>query len=144
MYKTAYNTTDSPVVVDEEGRVLGGREWGTVDDTFEGVKRGAAEGRLHVFHQRFDEGPGQNPDAIAAQQRTAELEERRKVVAELPAERVRELLGEDDAGLDLNDARRRVAASDLDLKASDETPTTEETQTEAPAKRRARSAAEEG
>jgi len=33
VYKTAYNPGDSPVVVSETGRSIGGREWGTVQTT---------------------------------------------------------------------------------------------------------------
>lgn len=29
-YRLGYNTTDSPLVVDEEGRVIGGHDWGAV------------------------------------------------------------------------------------------------------------------
>lgn len=41
-----YNTTETPVVVDTEGRSIGGRSWGPFDDTDEVADRELAAGRI--------------------------------------------------------------------------------------------------
>lgn len=38
LYKTAYNTSDQAIVVDDLGHVLGGGDWGAVDVTCASVK----------------------------------------------------------------------------------------------------------
>lgn len=45
-YVLAYNPTDSPVVIDTAGRVLGGREWGPVDTTDAAAKEAFDAERL--------------------------------------------------------------------------------------------------
>lgn len=48
MYRLAYNTTDSALVVDPSGRLLDGRTHGPVDDVFDEVDAAIGRGDLHV------------------------------------------------------------------------------------------------
>ena len=73
MFRTAYNTTDAPVVVDSEGRSIGGGEWGTVETTEDAVKAALEAGSLEIIAGELDDGPGQNPDALKAQEETQRL-----------------------------------------------------------------------
>lgn len=45
-YRFAYNTSDSPVVIDSAGHLLGGRERGAVDYKQDAVKRAYALRKL--------------------------------------------------------------------------------------------------
>lgn len=45
-YRIAYNATDSALVVDPSGRILGGREHGAVDDLFDEVDLAVERGDL--------------------------------------------------------------------------------------------------
>lgn len=54
VYKTAFNTTDSPVVIDDEGHVLGGNEWGTVETTDDAVKAALDSGDLVLVDATSD------------------------------------------------------------------------------------------
>lgn len=45
-YKAAFNTTSSPVVIDPEGHVLGGGEWGAADSNHDTVKAMIESGAL--------------------------------------------------------------------------------------------------
>jgi hypothetical protein len=74
MLVTAHNVTDSPIVVTPEGHSLGGGEWGTVEDTYDPVIDAVGRGAIHLFPQGIEAGPGQNPDAVAADQRTKALQ----------------------------------------------------------------------
>lgn len=70
----AYNTTDSPVLVDEQGYLIGGRSWGAVDTT---DPIGSAEldaGRIVLADEDAVGGASDNADAQAA---IANLEDRR-------------------------------------------------------------------
>jgi hypothetical protein len=78
----AYNASDGPVVIDEEGRILGGGEWGVVDNTEGPAKQAAEAGDLHIFPD-LDEGPGQNPAAIDAIRRASGIRERQGAFAAL-------------------------------------------------------------
>lgn len=76
MYVAAYAPGDTPVVIDRDGRTLGGREWGPVLTTEEEAKSAFADGRLiKVAAEDLDAA---NPDARAAIEAAAELEETRK------------------------------------------------------------------
>lgn len=71
MYVTAFNPGDSPVVVSESGRSIGGGEWGTVETTDPIGKVGFDNEWLQkVDHpESYD---GLNPQAAAAMQQTDE------------------------------------------------------------------------
>jgi hypothetical protein len=71
----AHNPTDAPVAIDEEGRTLGGGDWGVADAHSGPVKAAAEEERLHIFPS-LEEGPGQNPAAEEAIRKAAEIRER--------------------------------------------------------------------
>lgn len=65
-YELAYNSTDGPAVIDDEGRTLGGHEFGAV----EGDRIDASEGAL-IRVTLPDEDV--NPDAADAQARVDKL-----------------------------------------------------------------------
>lgn len=76
MYQAAYNPGDTPVVIDRDGRTLGGREWGPVLTTEEDAKAAFSDGRLiKVAAEDLDSA---NADARSAIEAAAELERTRK------------------------------------------------------------------
>ena len=89
VYKTAFNTTDSPVVIDDEGHILGGHEWGTVETTADAVKSGLDSGRLVLVDATSDSGD-LDPRARDALQRTEELAAGGKQTASRAAKRGKE------------------------------------------------------
>ena len=76
-YVTAYNTTDRPVLIDDEGRTLGGGEWGPVLTTEEPARMALDAGTLVKVAEpkNLDDV---TPEARSAFERTSELEEARK------------------------------------------------------------------
>lgn len=77
VYAAAYNPTDSPVVIDGEGRTLGGRAWGPVETTEDAVKAALSDGRL-VKAARPARGADVNPDAATVFDDVDALEQARK------------------------------------------------------------------
>lgn len=75
MYATAHNASDSPVVIDAEGRTIEGGGFGTVDTTADEVKDLAEDGVLHIFPE-LQAGPGQSEEAEAAIAQTTAVRER--------------------------------------------------------------------
>lgn len=72
MYKTAYNSSASPVVVDELGHVIAGHDWGTVETT-DGVASAALAGGTLTVVERPGRNASMDPGAVAAFDRTAEV-----------------------------------------------------------------------
>ena len=60
-----YNTTDSPVLMDDDGHTLGGFEHGPFDPMAEPTMKALAEGRL------IDKGPVKEDDPESQQQSVA-------------------------------------------------------------------------
>lgn len=77
MYITAFNTTDRPVVIDDEGRTLGGQSWGPVLTTADQVKEALAAGAL-VKVTADASAEDLSPDAKTAIEATEQLETARK------------------------------------------------------------------
>lgn len=96
MYATAYNASDSPVVIDREGRTLEGGAFGTVETTSSEVKNLAAKGLIHVF-PKLDKGPGQSDEAIAAIETTEAATKRAASLAQAAKEDLATIAG--DAGI---------------------------------------------
>lgn len=71
-YFTAYNGTDAPVVIDGEGRTIGGGEWAPVLSTEDAVSAALEAGTLTKV--KPVDGDDVHPDAAAAFAATAELE----------------------------------------------------------------------
>lgn len=71
MYATAWNPGVSPVVVDDEGRTIGGSEWGTVETTSDAVKTLLAVEALMLVDEPKS-GADVNPALSDALARTAE------------------------------------------------------------------------
>lgn len=106
MYRTAYNPTASPVVVDDEGRIIGGREWGTYDTTEQAAKD--ALGRRDLIATDDPEGEpaaDSNPTAMAAIQRTANIRERGEEVKGLDREVLEQVATEHRLVANASDAR---------------------------------------
>lgn len=93
MHKTAYNPTDGPMVVDEEGRVIGGRDWGTVNTT-DPVAKVLLDDDSILLVDRSDD---MNPDATAAFDRTDEVAKRHETVKGLDKDSLLEVAA--DAGI---------------------------------------------
>lgn len=111
-HKTAYNPSDDPLVVDTEGRVIGGREWGTYDTTDEVAKGLVADGRLLPVDK--PEHDDLNENAVAAFERTENIENRVEQVSSLDKDTLHEtavdagLVGEDE-NVGVADLREAVA-----------------------------------
>lgn len=75
MYSVAYNTSDGPVVIDSEGRTLGGGEWGPVRANAPEVGDAGGRGVLHLY-PNLDTEPGQNPAASDAVMEVGRLNDR--------------------------------------------------------------------
>lgn len=65
-FVTAFNSTDRPAVVSDEGHILGGREYGTVDSKQALVKRHIDLGVLAVIDDPGDELDGMAKEPKAA------------------------------------------------------------------------------
>jgi hypothetical protein len=87
-YKLAYNPTDSPVVIDTAGRVIGGREWGAVDTTDEVAKTAAEQGQLVL---PSPPGKGARPEALHAHRRAQALSERQEAFSAAEKPRLQQL-----------------------------------------------------
>jgi hypothetical protein len=77
VYIPVHNPTEQPVVIDAEGRIIGGGEWGTVLTTEPAAKEAIDAGRL-VRVAAYDDTTGLDPAAAQALQEAAELEDARK------------------------------------------------------------------
>jgi hypothetical protein len=100
-YRTVYNPTDSPVVIDDEGRIAAGREWTPVLASHELV-RAAVDRAALVFVDPPKDEEGLNPAALDAFHRTAALNE-----ADGPEELAQVA---DDTGATPTPAAKRAAA----------------------------------
>jgi hypothetical protein len=87
MFVTVYNPTETPQGVNAKtGATVPGLSWaGGVDPDDPVVKAGGEGGRLHVYRQPLDAGPGQNPEAVAAVKVTAEANTAVPAVPAVPA-----------------------------------------------------------
>lgn len=90
MHKTAFNTTDQPVIIDDAGRQIGGYDWGTISTTEERASD-ALDAKILVLVDR-PEGVEINPSAQAAFDVTDAADE----LASLPADEVKALVEDDD------------------------------------------------
>lgn len=63
--KIAYNTTETPALVDAAGYQIGGRSWGPVDSTDELARAEFAAGRLVDVDEDLARG-SEHPDLVAA------------------------------------------------------------------------------
>lgn len=78
MFRTAYNPTDAPVVIDDEGRTLEGLAWGPVRSTAEEVRGALERGTLVLLDTDTDTAGELDPQAREALDATAELEAARR------------------------------------------------------------------
>lgn len=74
-----YNPADRPVVIDDEGRTIPGRDWGEVDLSSELVSRHLAEDRLVQVDDQPEPAPEARPEpkseSAKARKRTRPSEE---------------------------------------------------------------------
>lgn len=74
-YRSAYNATDRPVVVDDEGHIIAGGEWGVADAASEASR--SAEGRNELVYLADDDlADGADSGARASLERARLLEGR--------------------------------------------------------------------
>lgn len=67
MFQAVHNLTEQPIVLDAEGHLLGGGEWGVADPANEATKAALDAGTLAGYPAgSILDGPGQNPDAVTA------------------------------------------------------------------------------
>lgn len=104
MYSTAYNRTESPIVVDEDGRTLGGGEWGTVDTTGELVKAAQAAGWVVVFPD-LEATADTAPDAREAIEQTKAIRDRSEAYGDLETDELEAIVAK--AGGDPADRHKR-------------------------------------
>lgn len=64
-YRTAYNTTDRPVVIDDDGRIAAGGEWTPVLASHDLVRAAVDRGDLVFVDDPGGDEKG-HPDAVAA------------------------------------------------------------------------------
>lgn len=99
MYATAKNTSAAPLVIDEDGRTIGGGEWGTVDTTSTTVRAAVDAGSI-VVRRDLDSGDvpdDADPALRAAVETTATIRGRAETFAALDRDTLEELAL--DAGL---------------------------------------------
>jgi hypothetical protein len=91
VYVPAHNVTASPIVIDFEGRTIGGGEWGVVDQTDDALETALDSGWLVLAPKLDPKAKDLHPAAVDAVDLAALLEDRRAAVADLPAGKVRAL-----------------------------------------------------
>lgn len=87
-YVVAYNATDRPVTIDDEGRVLGGHEWGPVNRAAGPAKAALDAERLVELDKPRGDLP---PDVQAAIQAATELDQRATAFGRLTADELRSI-----------------------------------------------------
>lgn len=98
MFVPAQNVSDSPVLIDADGRTLGGGEWGAVDRHDPHAQQAIGDSRL-VIHPDLEPTADTVDDARIALERAAVLEARRVELANLDADQLATLAV--SAGLDI-------------------------------------------
>jgi hypothetical protein len=117
MLQLAYNTTDAPVLADDLGHVIGGRDWGTVDSTDAASKLALGTDSL-VLVDEDSIGKDANPAAVAAVERLTERRKRHDAATATQKDKLAEAL--EDAGVDVDDDATKAelveAAESSDVK----------------------------
>lgn len=123
--KLAFNTEQTPALVDSAGYQIGGFDWGVVDTTDDLAKAGLDAGRLLEADEKVL-AASDNPNALAAvaalAERRARLEEARamskaELVDALPAETVEAMAVGGDGMPPKDELVEAVAATDDDTAA---------------------------
>lgn len=132
MYRPATNVTNGPVLIDDRGRQLGGREWGPVDTTAEEVRSAVERGEL-VLVDPLLITKDTIREAQAARDAAAELQSRHEALTALDADTTRDLAESagiplvapmfDDDGRPAEPRRRHAAELVADLVRSSEVST---------------------
>lgn len=86
-YVPAQNVTGGPLVVDVDGRILGGGEWGAIDRHDPVAQEAVGDSRLAI-HPDLDENGDIDEAASAAASDARKLEARRLEYANLDADRL--------------------------------------------------------
>lgn len=118
MYVTVFNPGQTPVVLDDRGRTLGGGEWGTSRTTDQLTSQGLISGAL--VEAQGGDGNDLSSGAAAAFELTAKYTERAAQIADLDKQallklaRKNHLIGEDEDPLKA-ELERLLVESDADL-----------------------------
>ena len=139
MYRTAFNPTDSPQPSSDNGKTIGGGEWGTVDTTDASVQASIDSGALLYVEVPDDLNDGVNrvPAATDVLVESARLEERRAEAGELSKEELvviaieNGLLGKNDEAPNRAELEAQLIASDVSLSAPAKTATQSKAQSTA-------------
>ena len=99
MYATGYNTTDRPIVADDDGHIIAGGEFGSYDTTNDSVKVALATGALAPVERVSDDADVRS-DARAAVRRTDELNKRVDALRGVDKDQLLELAQSADAPVD--------------------------------------------
>jgi hypothetical protein len=117
-----FNAGDSPVVVSDDGRTIGGGEWGSAQSTDDTVKAAIAAGRL-VTVDAPDADGDLNPVARESLDRTAKFVDRAEQLTSWDKSQLERfarnnsLIGADDDPT-VTELRRLVTESQIDLPTS--------------------------
>lgn len=111
-FVAGYNPTDVPVVVDHQGRTLGGGEWGPVRASTAVIRDLVGAGRL-VLHPDLSPVDDTNPSAAAAVEVAAALHERVESLEPLELDVLAALA--DRAGIPRPDPLEAGDAADLKI-----------------------------
>lgn len=100
-YVPAYNPTDTPVAADDEGRTIGGQQWGTAHRSSTAGKAALDAGRLIELGEL---GDSPSAEVRAAVDQAARLNERHEAFARLDkAALVEHYTGESRGGAQLDE-----------------------------------------
>lgn len=116
MHKTAFNTTDGPLVIDDAGHTIGGGEWGTVQTT-DPLVQAAVDADLLVVAD-IPDGDDVDPNARAAADRTAEVHDRSESLGALEPAELQKLAGKsgvESEGLTKAKLVSALERSDVDI-----------------------------
>lgn len=94
-YHTAFNTDTNPLVVDREGRIIGGNDWGTVDDSEQRGQELLEAGVLIII----DETSNASPRAQMVFAETRRFNERHEAARQANKRDLIEAVEETDPGL---------------------------------------------
>lgn len=104
MYKMAFNTTNSSIVIDTDGRSLGGGDWGAIDTVDDAAKPTIESGDVVTFDGKL--GKDADPRAVEASEQTALYTKRAAALRDLDDGVLDDLVGAAGYNADTNKTER--------------------------------------